>query len=145
MYNLVVFASGNGSTLQSIIDAINDKTLNSKIVLVVSNNPDAFALERAQKANIPIYIIKNKRRAHYRGANEYIAGIIPRVREDGFRRAENTQKTVEKKRAEQSYQKSGSYRREKRGRGCFIGIVFFSLAISSVCRKKKRHPLPFES
>lgn len=61
MYNLVVFASGNGSTLQSIIDAINDKTLNSKIVLVVSNNPDAFALERAQKANIPIYIIKNKK------------------------------------------------------------------------------------
>ena len=60
MYNLVVFASGNGSTLQSIIDAIDNKVLHSKIVLVVSNNPDAFALERANKANIPTYVIKNK-------------------------------------------------------------------------------------
>ena len=60
MYNLVVFASGNGSTLQSIIDAIDKKELHSKIVLVVSNNPDAFALERAKKANIPTYVIKNK-------------------------------------------------------------------------------------
>lgn len=60
MYNLVVFASGNGSTLQAIIDAINNKKLNSNIVLVVSNNPNAFALERAKKANIPTYVIKNK-------------------------------------------------------------------------------------
>ncbi len=60
MYNLVVFASGNGSTLQSIIDAIDKKELHSQIVLVVSNNPDAFALERAKKANIPTYVIKNK-------------------------------------------------------------------------------------
>ncbi len=61
MYNLVVFASGNGSTLQSIIDAIDKKELHSQIVLVVSNNPDAFALERAKKANIPTYVIKNKK------------------------------------------------------------------------------------
>ncbi len=60
MYNLVVFASGNGTTLQSIIDAINKKELNSQIVLVVSNNPNAYVLERAKKANIPTYIIKNK-------------------------------------------------------------------------------------
>lgn len=58
MYNLVVFASGNGSTLQSIIDAIQEKKLEATISLVVSNNPNAFALERAKKANIPTYIIK---------------------------------------------------------------------------------------
>ena len=60
MYNLVIFASGNGSTLQAIIDSINNGKLNSNIVLVVSNNPHAYALERAKKANIPTYIIKNK-------------------------------------------------------------------------------------
>lgn len=58
MYNLVVFASGNGTTLQSIIDAINEKKLEASISLVVSNNKSAFALERAKKANIPTYIIK---------------------------------------------------------------------------------------
>ncbi|MCI8620357.1 MAG: phosphoribosylglycinamide formyltransferase [Clostridia bacterium] len=60
MYNVVVFASGNGSTLQSIIDAIQEKKLEANIPLVVSNNPNAFALERAKKANIPIYVIKEK-------------------------------------------------------------------------------------
>ena len=61
MYNLVVFASGNGTTLQSIIDAILEKKLAANIALVVSNNPNAFALERAKLANIPTYIIKEKK------------------------------------------------------------------------------------
>lgn len=60
MYNLVVFASGNGTTLQSIIDAIHENKLEANILLVVSNNPNAFALERARKANIPTYIINEK-------------------------------------------------------------------------------------
>lgn len=60
MYNLVIFASGNGTTLQSVIDAISEKKLEANISLVVSNNPKAFALERAKKANIPTYIIKEK-------------------------------------------------------------------------------------
>lgn len=59
--NLVVFASGNGSTLQAIIDAINENRLNAKISLVVSNNKNAFALERAKEANIPTYIISSKK------------------------------------------------------------------------------------
>ena len=59
--NLVVFASGNGSTLQAIIDAISENRLNAKINLVVSNNSNAYALERAKKANIPTYIISSKK------------------------------------------------------------------------------------
>ncbi len=60
MYNIVVFASGNGTTLQSIIDAIDSKELEANISLVVSNNPKAFALERASKSNIPTYVIKSE-------------------------------------------------------------------------------------
>lgn len=60
MYNLVVFASGNGTTLQAVIDAIDAGNLIANISLVVSNNSKAFALERAKKANIPTYIIKEK-------------------------------------------------------------------------------------
>ncbi len=60
MYNLIVFASGNGTTLQSIIDAIEKKELNAKINLVVSNNENAYALERAKNAGIETYVIQNK-------------------------------------------------------------------------------------
>ena len=59
MYNLVVFASGNGSTLQAIIDSINKGELKATINLVVSDNPKAFALERAKNHNIPTYIIES--------------------------------------------------------------------------------------
>ena len=63
MYNLVVFASGNGTTLQAIIDAIENKELNAKVNLVVSNNENAYALERAKNAGIETYIIQNKNTA----------------------------------------------------------------------------------
>ena len=60
MYNLVVFASGNGSTLQAIIGNIENGTLSANIRLVVSDNPNAYALERAKAHNIPTYVIKAK-------------------------------------------------------------------------------------
>ncbi len=60
MYNLVVFASGNGTTLQAVIDAIKEEKLVANIPLVVSNNPNAYALERAKKAGISTYVIKEK-------------------------------------------------------------------------------------
>lgn len=51
---------GNGTTLQSVIDNIENGTLDAKINLVVSDNENAFALERAKNSNIPTYVIKNK-------------------------------------------------------------------------------------
>ena len=62
MYNIVVFASGGGTTLQAIINAIENKQLeNCKINLVISNSPDAYALERAKNSQIETYIIQNKK------------------------------------------------------------------------------------
>ncbi len=60
MYNLVVFASGNGTTLQSIIDSIASGELEAQINLVVSNNENAYALERAKNAGIETYVIQAK-------------------------------------------------------------------------------------
>ena len=48
-----VLASGRGSNLQAIIDAIETKTLDAAIAVVVSNRQDAVALERAQQQGIP--------------------------------------------------------------------------------------------
>ena len=55
--NLVVFISGNGSNLQSIIDAVETGQINAKIRLVVSNNPDAYGITRAANHNIEYKII----------------------------------------------------------------------------------------
>jgi phosphoribosylglycinamide formyltransferase 1 len=53
MTNIAVFASGYGSNLQALIDYQEKHGLgNGKVVLVFSNNADAFALERAKKKKI---------------------------------------------------------------------------------------------
>lgn len=53
MTNIAVFASGYGSNLQALIDYQKKHGFgNGKIVLVFSNNADAFALERAKKHEI---------------------------------------------------------------------------------------------
>lgn len=51
---------GSGTTLESIISAITNNELNARINLVVSDNPNAYALERAQNNDIETYIIQNK-------------------------------------------------------------------------------------
>lgn len=51
---------GNGTTLQSIIDAIQNGTLNAKIIVVVSDHEDAYALQRAKNSGIATYVIKEK-------------------------------------------------------------------------------------
>ena len=49
---LVVLISGNGSNLQSIIEAIARGDVNAVIVAVISNRQDAYGLKRAQRAQI---------------------------------------------------------------------------------------------
>ena len=49
---LGVLVSGRGSNLQAIIDAIEAKTLDATIALVVSNKENAMALERAKKHGV---------------------------------------------------------------------------------------------
>lgn len=59
MLNLGVLVSGNGTNLQSIIDSIESGGLAAGIRVVISNNPDAYALERAKRHAIPFRIITN--------------------------------------------------------------------------------------
>lgn len=58
---LVVMVSGNGSNLQAMIDAIESGSLRAAIVLVVSSDPEAFALRRAIDAGIPAVALPCKR------------------------------------------------------------------------------------
>jgi phosphoribosylglycinamide formyltransferase-1 len=57
-YRLVVLVSGNGSNLQAIIDRVHERTVAPdgpivEIALVLSDQPDVPALDRAKQADIP--------------------------------------------------------------------------------------------
>ena len=49
MKKIVVMISGSGSNLEAIIKACNTKNIYGEIVCVISNNPDAYGIERAKK------------------------------------------------------------------------------------------------
>lgn len=55
MYKLLIFISGDGSNLQSIIDECNNGILNAKIVGVISNKENAYGMKRAENNKIPTY------------------------------------------------------------------------------------------
>ncbi len=60
---LAVFASGSGSGLQSIIDAVERGDLHVEISLLVCNRPDAFALDRAKAHGISSVLIEHRGRS----------------------------------------------------------------------------------
>lgn len=56
---VAVLVSGGGTNLQAIIDAQNSGIIKSaEVVLVISNNENAYALERAKKAGIKTLTVK---------------------------------------------------------------------------------------
>jgi len=76
---IAVLVSGRGSNLQSIIDNIEKGLLSSELAVVISDQADAYALERARNHNIPVVVVgakgyKNKR-------EEYDALLVKELRE----------------------------------------------------------------
>ena len=57
MKKIAVMISGSGSNLEAIVKACHEKNIYGEIVYVISNNPDAYGIERAKKYNIPVKII----------------------------------------------------------------------------------------
>ena len=61
MLRVLVMVSGGGTNLQAILDAVADGTIrNTEIVGVMSNNRNAYALERAKNAGVPAWGISPK-------------------------------------------------------------------------------------
>ncbi|MDO5017930.1 MAG: phosphoribosylglycinamide formyltransferase [Lagierella massiliensis] len=54
--NIAIFASGSGSNAQAIIEACESGEINGVVRVVISNNPNAYVLERAKKHNIEILV-----------------------------------------------------------------------------------------
>jgi formyltetrahydrofolate-dependent phosphoribosylglycinamide formyltransferase len=57
---LAVLLSGGGATLQNLLDRIADGRSKARIALVVSSNPRAFGLQRAEKAGVPTAVVERK-------------------------------------------------------------------------------------
>lgn len=77
---LAVLVSGNGSNLQAIIDRIEAKEINGRIACVISNSPDAFALQRAARHGIPTIIHENRL---YLDRREYDAALVEILKSHG--------------------------------------------------------------
>jgi phosphoribosylglycinamide formyltransferase-1 len=56
---IAVLVSGGGTNLQALIDAQGTVLKSGEIAAVISNNPGAFALKRAENAGIKTYVVKS--------------------------------------------------------------------------------------
>ena len=80
MLKVVVLVSGGGTNLQAIIDAVNEGTVtNTELVGVISNNRNAYALERAKNAGIASVCVSPKDFASRAEFNQELLKVI-----DGF-------------------------------------------------------------
>lgn len=70
-----VLVSGSGTNLQAIIDAA-DEGLPIEIAHVVSSRPDAYGIERAKKAGIPVLVLNKDVYADQRAADSMIADTL---------------------------------------------------------------------
>ena len=61
MTKIGILASYNGSGFETIQKAINEKILDAKVVVVITNNSNAGVLEKAESYNIPYFVINDKR------------------------------------------------------------------------------------
>jgi phosphoribosylglycinamide formyltransferase-1 len=75
--NIAVFASGRGSNLMAILDAIKKGVLKAKISVVISNNSNAGALEIARANGIDALHISRKQ---FSSDEEYVKKILDELR-----------------------------------------------------------------
>ena len=79
MKNLAVFSSGFGSNLQAIINAVKKGKVNANIVLVISDNIDAYSLVRAKKAGIDFLYVDP---ADFKDRTSYDKFIMKRLKKE---------------------------------------------------------------
>ena len=79
MKRIAVLVSGGGTNLQALIDAQGrGEIINGSIAAVISSSPDAYALERAEKAGIPGYVLA---RQDYPSNRAMTVALVDKLRE----------------------------------------------------------------
>ena len=74
---ILVLASGNGTNLQALIDASQQRDFPGQIVAVGCNRPNAFALERAAQANLQHFTVDHKQ---YGSREEFDGMLMAEIR-----------------------------------------------------------------
>ena len=74
--NIAVLVSGGGTNLQALIDAQGKALRSGKITLVISNNPGAYALERAKKAGIATEVVTKKQCGSQQAFEEQLKALL---------------------------------------------------------------------
>src|SRR5437879_5084884 len=57
---LAVLLSGNGTSLQNLLDRGADGRLAARVAVVIANKAEAFGLERARRAGIPAVVVERQ-------------------------------------------------------------------------------------
>lgn len=74
---IAVLVSGGGTNLQALIDAQTNGIIHSgELALVISNNPNAYALERAAKAEISTAVVTKKEAGSQAAFEEKIKALL---------------------------------------------------------------------
>jgi phosphoribosylglycinamide formyltransferase-1 len=73
-----VLASGRGSNFQAIIDAVKAGTCAADIKVLITNKPDAYAIERARKNNIPVETLDRKQFETREQMDDHIRRLLER-------------------------------------------------------------------
>ena len=61
MVNIAIFASGNGSNFENLINAINDKQIdNAQCKVLIVDKENAYACKRAERLHIPFVYVNPK-------------------------------------------------------------------------------------
>jgi phosphoribosylglycinamide formyltransferase-1 len=78
--NIGVLASGRGSNFQAIIDAIESGRIQARIALLVTDNPEAFSLQRAEKHGIESLVLLPK---NYGSREAYFTAVAAELKSRG--------------------------------------------------------------
>ncbi len=80
MLDIGVLVSGRGSNLQAIIDGIEAGKIDARIKVVISDNPNAYALERCKRHSIPSRVV---RREEFKSKREFEEEMVRILKEEG--------------------------------------------------------------
>jgi len=78
MVNIGVLASGRGTNLQAIIEAVEEEKIEGRISIVISDNQDVFALKRAEQHNIETQYINFRK---FKDREDYDKEIVKFLKE----------------------------------------------------------------
>jgi phosphoribosylglycinamide formyltransferase 1 len=80
MKNIAVLASGRGSNFQAIIDGVESGSIKGRISCLITDNPSAYSIKRAEKAGIPVKVIDYGK---YANRNDYNSALRKAMEDAG--------------------------------------------------------------